>query len=128
MDMKPQLNGKLQYHKHINENYSHQWNQKMIIKSQNRTWRWITRMRNPENTTKNIKQIMKTYKWSRDLEELPDKKNKSWIPWQKDRSQKHNIMAYHSEVSKKIYQISEEYLTLEILVIVCLELMECKIL
>ncbi len=32
-------------------------------------------MRNPENTTKNIKQIMKTYKWSRDLEGLLNRKN-----------------------------------------------------
>ncbi len=44
------------------------------MKNQNEIQKWMTRMKNPESTTKNIEQTIGTYKWNRGLGELPDGK------------------------------------------------------
>ncbi len=53
--MKPQLNERFQYHNHINKDDSYQQIQKIMIKSQNKTQKWMTRMKSSENITKSIK-------------------------------------------------------------------------
>ncbi len=43
-----------QHHKHINKDHNHQQKQKMMIKSQNGTQKWMIMMKNLKSITKNI--------------------------------------------------------------------------
>ncbi len=46
-----------------------------MMKSQNKTQKWIIKMKSLKNTTKSIEQTIRIYRWSKDLEGLSDEEN-----------------------------------------------------